>query len=74
MQICPFPCFPIYDFKTGCVKTECLHEGWQTSGSVKVVRMAFTTPTAAIPIVISCLPSCSTRARTPPTYRPTMPD
>ena len=21
----------IYDFKTGCVKTECLHEGWQTS-------------------------------------------
>ena len=31
----------IYDFKTGCVKTECLHEGWQTSGSVKIVRMAF---------------------------------
>ena len=31
----------IYDFKTGNVKTECLHEGWQTSGSVKVVRMAF---------------------------------
>ena len=31
----------IYDFKTGCVKTECLREGWQTSGSVKVVRMAF---------------------------------
>ena len=30
----------IYDFKTGCVKTECLHEGWQTSGSMKVVRMA----------------------------------
>ncbi len=23
----------IYDFKSGCVKTECLHEGWQTSGS-----------------------------------------
>ena len=34
----------IYDFKTGCVKTECLHEGWQTSGSLKVVRMAFATP------------------------------
>lgn len=33
--------YNIYDFKTGCVKTECLHEGWQTSGSVKVVRMAF---------------------------------
>ena len=31
----------IYDFKTGCVKTECLKEGWQTSGSKKVVRMAF---------------------------------
>ena len=29
----------IYDFKTGCVKTECLQEGWQTSGSVKVVRI-----------------------------------
>lgn len=32
----------IYDFKTGNVKTKCLHEGWQTSGSVRVVRMAFT--------------------------------
>lgn len=31
----------IYDFKSGCVKPECLHEGWQTSGSEKVVRMAF---------------------------------
>ncbi len=31
----------IYDFQTGYVKPECLHEGWQTSGSVKVVRMAF---------------------------------
>ena len=31
----------IYNFKTGCVITECLHEGWQTSGSLKVVRMAF---------------------------------
>ena len=31
----------IYDFETGYVKTECLHEGWQTSGSAKVVRMAF---------------------------------
>ena len=26
----------IYNFKTGCVKPECLHEGWQTSGSAKV--------------------------------------
>ena len=31
----------IYDFMTGCIKTECLREGWQTSGSIKVVRMAF---------------------------------
>lgn len=31
----------IYDFKTGCVKTKCLSEGWQTSGSMKVVRLAF---------------------------------
>ena len=31
----------IYDFKTGYVKTECLREGWQTSGSVKAIRMAF---------------------------------
>ena len=33
--------YRIYDFKTGCVITECLHEGWQTSGSVRLVRMAF---------------------------------
>lgn len=31
----------IYDFKNGNVKPECLQEGWQTSGSVKVIRMAF---------------------------------
>lgn len=31
----------IYDFKTGFVKPGCLHEGWQTSGSVKIVRLAF---------------------------------
>lgn len=28
-------------FLTGCVKPECLQEGWQTSGSVKIIRMAF---------------------------------
>lgn len=33
--------YRIYDFKTGCVKTECLMEGWQTSGSERIVRMAF---------------------------------
>ena len=31
----------IYNFKTGCVKTGCLQEGWQTSGSLRIVRMAF---------------------------------
>ena len=31
----------IYDFHTGCIKTECLHEGWQTDSSKKVVRLAF---------------------------------
>lgn len=31
----------IYNFKTGSVKTKCLHEGWQTSGSLKVVRIRY---------------------------------
>lgn len=31
----------IYDFETGYVKTGCLKKGWQTSGSQKIVRMAF---------------------------------
>ena len=31
----------IYNFKTGCVLTECLQEGWITSGSARIVRMAF---------------------------------
>ncbi len=31
----------IYDFKNGSVKPECLQEGWQTSGCVRVVRMTF---------------------------------
>lgn len=31
----------IYDFKEGMVKPECLHQGWQTSGSARVVRLAF---------------------------------
>lgn len=31
----------IYDFQTGSVKPECLCEGWQTSGSVKIIQMAF---------------------------------
>lgn len=31
----------IYDFETGMVNPDCLSSGWQTSGSVRVVRMAF---------------------------------
>lgn len=31
----------IYDFKTGDIKTECLRQGWITSGSAKIIRMAF---------------------------------
>lgn len=29
----------IYDFKNGSVKPECLQEGWQTSGCVRVVNL-----------------------------------
>ena len=31
----------IYDFSSGLVKPECIFEPWQTSGSLKVCRMAF---------------------------------
>ena len=31
----------IYDFETGFIKPECLQEGWQTSGSERIVRLAF---------------------------------
>lgn len=31
----------IYDFQTGRIKPGCLHEGWQTSGSLRIVRTAF---------------------------------
>ena len=41
----------IYDIKSGCVKTECLREGWQTSGSVRIVRLAFNLYTDGIPSV-----------------------
>lgn len=44
----------IYDFKSGCVKPECLHEGWQTSGSEKIVRMAFNLYCNGTPSVSGC--------------------
>lgn len=31
----------IYDIKSGLVKTECLRQGWITSGSARVIRIAF---------------------------------
>ncbi len=31
----------IYDLKIGSVKIECLHEPWITSGSAKIIRMAY---------------------------------
>lgn len=39
----------IYDFKTGFVKPKCLKEGWQTSGSQRVVRIAFNLYTDGTP-------------------------
>lgn len=39
----------IYDIKSGCIKTECLHQGWQTSGSIRVVRLAFNLYTDGTP-------------------------
>ena len=31
----------IYDFDSGCIKTECLREGWMTSGNRRIIYMAF---------------------------------
>ena len=39
----------IYDFETGLIKPECLQEGWQTSGSEKIVRIAFNLYTDGTP-------------------------
>ena len=33
--------YRIFDFQNSLVKPKCLNEGWQTSGSTRVVRMAF---------------------------------
>ena len=37
--------------KFGFIKPECLHQGWQTSGSVRVVRLAFNLYTDGTPSV-----------------------
>ncbi len=39
----------IYDMKSRCIKTECLHQGWKTRGSVRVVRLAFNLYTNGTP-------------------------
>ena len=44
----------IYDFASGYIKPECLREGWQTSGSEKIVRMAFNLYCNGTPSVPSC--------------------
>lgn len=31
----------IYDFKKNCIKLEVIEESWQTSGSLRVTRLAF---------------------------------
>ena len=41
----------IYDIKTGNVKTDCLYQGWQTSGSLIVIRLAFNLYTDTTPSV-----------------------
>lgn len=41
----------IYDIKSGNINTECLHQGWQTSGSVQVMRLAFNLYTNGTPSV-----------------------
>ncbi len=41
----------IYDLKIGCVKIECLHEPWITSGSAKIIRMAYNLYTDGTPSV-----------------------
>ena len=41
----------IYDIKSGYIKPQCLHQGLQTSGSVRVVRLAFNLYTDGTPSV-----------------------
>ena len=44
----------IYDFKAGLVRPDCIHQGWQTSGSIKVTRMAFNLYTNNTPTLYLC--------------------
>jgi len=44
----------IYDFESGLIKPECLREGWQTNGSLKVCRLAFNLYCNDTPSVYAC--------------------
>lgn len=41
----------IYNFKSDSINPECLYEGWQTSGSLRVVRLAFNLYCSCIPTI-----------------------
>lgn len=41
----------IYDFKSGNINPECLYEGWITSGSARVIRMAYNLYYNDVPII-----------------------
>lgn len=41
----------IFDFESGMVQPECLARGWMTSGSARIVRMAFNLFTGGTPSV-----------------------
>ena len=42
----------IYNFESGCVNGECLHNGWITSGSARVIRFAFNLYNGGAPTTI----------------------
>lgn len=39
----------IFDYRRNCIKPECINSGWQTSGSLKIVRLAFNLYNNGIP-------------------------
>ena len=41
----------IYDIKSGYIRTECLQQGWLTSGTVRVIRLAINLYTDGTPSV-----------------------
>ncbi len=41
----------IYDFKSGYIQPDCIHEGWITSGSRRIVLLAFNLYTDGTPTV-----------------------